>query len=307
MERHISPSAHGADQSIETVLAALEEIDLGIILLNHGLQVKFVNSAFVRLYRLPDKSMVSNCDFESLMRIVVVRRRVLPRSVLNSYVKGRVKEVRAGIEGTRDIRMDDGQVIRVHCKTLPAGGGMLIYADVTDLVHHADRLNVLASFDGMTGLFNRRHVLSLAELEWSKYKRYARPLSLVLFDIDRFKSINDRFGHQAGDYVITQIAAICQQYKRKSDLAARIGGEEFLILLPETNLAAAERVAEKRSFSFSSSAIDATISAGVAEANLSMESVFDLIKAADRSLYLAKDSGRNRVCACEDLREIGGR
>ena len=104
MERHISPSAHGADQSIETVLAALEEIDLGIILLDHGLQVKFVNSAFVRLYRLPDKSMVSNCDFESLMRIVVVRRRVLPRSVLNSYVKGRVKEVRAGIEGTRDIQ-----------------------------------------------------------------------------------------------------------------------------------------------------------------------------------------------------------
>jgi diguanylate cyclase (GGDEF)-like protein len=311
MERHIYPT-HGADQSIETVLAALEEIDLGIILLDHRLQVKFLNSAFLRLYRLPDKSTVSNCDFEGLMRIVVVRRRVLARSVLNSYVKGRVKEVRAGIEGTRDIRMDDGQVIRVHCKTLPAGGRMLIYADVTDLVHHADRLSVLASFDGMTGLFNRRHVLSLAELEWNKYKRYARPLSLVLFDIDRFKSINDRFGHQAGDYVITQIAAICQQYKRKSDLAARFGGEEFLILLPETNLAAAQRVAERmrrkietRAFSFSSNVIDATISAGVAEANLSMESVFDLIKAADRSLYLAKESGRNRVC--DTLREIGGR
>jgi diguanylate cyclase (GGDEF)-like protein len=296
------------------LLAAIDEIDLGIILLDRGLQVKFVNSAFLRLYRLPDKSMVSNCDFEGLMRIVVGRRRVLARSVLNSYIKRRVKEVRAGIEGARDIRMDDGQVIRVHSKTLPAGGRMLIYADVTDLVHHADSLNVLASFDGMTGLFNSRHVLSLAELEWNKYKRYPRSLSIVLFDIDRFKSINDRFGHQAGDYVITQIAAICQQYKRKSDLAARFGGEEFLILLPDTNLAAAQRVAERmkrkieaRAFSFSSNVIDATISAGVAEANSSMKSVLDLIKAADRSLYQAKESGRNRVCACEDLKDIGGR
>jgi diguanylate cyclase (GGDEF)-like protein len=314
MEPHIYPSALGAEQSIEILLTALDEIDLGIILLDHGLQVKFVNSAFLRLYRLPDKSTVSNCDFEGLMRIVVGRRRVLARSVLDSYIRRRVKEVRAGIEGTRDIRMDDGQVIRVHSKTLPAGGRMLIYADVTDLVHHADSLNVLASFDGMTGLFNRRHVLSLAELEWNKYKRYPRPLSLVLFDIDRFKSINDRFGHEAGDYVITQIAAICQQYKRKSDLAARFGGEEFLILLPETNLAAAQRVAERmrrkieaRAFSFSSNVIDATISAGVAEANSSMESVLDLIKAADRSLYMAKETGRNRVCACDDLKEIGGR
>jgi hypothetical protein len=126
-----------SDQSVETLLAALDEIDLGIVLLDHDLQVKFINSAFLRVYRLPDKLIASNCDFEGLMRIVVVRRRVLARSVLNSYIKGRVREIRAGIEGTRDIRMDDGQVIRVHCKTLPAGGRMLIYADVTDLVHHA--------------------------------------------------------------------------------------------------------------------------------------------------------------------------
>ena len=304
MERHISPSAHGADQSIETVLAALEEIDLGIILLDHGLQVKFVNSAFLRLYRLPDKSTVSNCDFEGLMRIVVVRRRVLARSVLNSYVKGRVKEVRAGIEGTRDIRMDDGQVIRVHCKTLPAGGRMLIYADVTDLVHHADRLSVLASFDGMTGLFNRRHVLSLAELEWDRHKRYTRPLSLILFDIDRFKSINDRFGHDAGDRVIVQIAEICRQEKRKSDVVARFGGEEFLLLLPETQMARAQQVAERlrrlvESCDLSTPwhAISATVSVGVAEATSSMNTIFHLIKTADNALYAAKNAGRNRVCA----------
>jgi diguanylate cyclase (GGDEF)-like protein len=302
------------NQSVETLLAALDEIDLGVVLLDKNLQVKFVNSAFLRLYHLPHKSIACNCDFEGLMRVVVGRRRVLAPSFLNSYIKKRVKEVKAGIEEARDIRMDNGQVIRVHCKTLPDGGRMLIYADVTDLVAQADRLKILASVDGMTGLFNRRHFLSLAEIEWNRYQRYRRPISLVLFDIDRFKSINDRFGQQAGDHVITQIAAICQQHKRNSDLIALFGGEEFLILLPETALAAAQRVAERmrkkvevRAFSFSSNAINATISVGVAEANPSMDSILDLIKVADRALYVAKESGRNRVCALDALREIGGR
>ena len=127
------------------------------------------------------------------MRLVVVRRRVLAPSFVNSYIKKRVKE--AGIEEARDIRMDDGQVIRVPLQDATPGDRMLIYADVTDLVDQADRLKVLASVDGMTGLFNRRHFLSLTEIEWSRYQRYRRPMSLVLFDIDRFKSINDRFGH----------------------------------------------------------------------------------------------------------------
>jgi len=181
---------------------------------------------------------------------------------------------------------------------------MLVFADVTDLVQHADKLKVLATVDGMTGLFNRRHFLSLAEIEWSRYQRYRRPMSLVLFDIDRFKSINDSFGHYAGDHVITQIADICLQQKRKSDIIARFGGEEFLILLPETELAAAQRVGERlrrkievSTFSVVSNAITTTISIGVAEANPTMASIFDLIKLADKALYIAKDSGRNRVCA----------
>jgi diguanylate cyclase (GGDEF)-like protein len=233
------------NQDVETLLAAVEEIALGVVLLDCDLRVKFVNSAFLRLYRLPDKSIVSTCDFEGLMRVVVGRRRILAPAEFNSYIKNRVKEVRAGSEASRDIRMDDGQVIRVHCKTLPTGGRMLVYADVTDLVQHADQLKVLATVDGMTGLFNRRHFLALAEIEWSRYQRHGRPMSLVLFDIDRFKSINDGFGHYAGDHVIMKIAEICRQQRRKSDIIARFGGEEFLILLPETELTAAQRIADR--------------------------------------------------------------
>jgi diguanylate cyclase (GGDEF)-like protein len=86
---------------------------------------------------------------------------------------------------------------------------MLIYADVTDLVHQVDGLNILASFDG----------------------RVQRPLSLFLFDVDRFKSIDDRFGHHVGDHFIMQIGAICLQHKRKADIPDRFGSEEFLLLL----------------------------------------------------------------------------
>ena len=114
--------------------SALDEIELGIVLLDSDLRLTFVNRAFLRIYHLADKSSVSGLDFEGLMRFVVRQRRFLSPARFNAYVKKRANEVRAGIEDPRDIRMDDGQVIRVNCKTLPAGGRMLVYADVTDLV-----------------------------------------------------------------------------------------------------------------------------------------------------------------------------
>src|SRR5262245_46897215 len=156
----------------------------------------------------------------------------------------------------------------------------------------------------MTGMFNRLHFLALAEIEWSRYQRHWRPMSLIMLDIDRFKSINDDFGHYAGDQVIVQVADICRKQKRKSDIVARFGGEEFLTLLPETKLSAAQRLAERlrrrveaQDCSFWSGVTTATISVGVAEADRAMGDIFDLIKVADRALYMAKSSGRNRVCA----------
>jgi PAS domain-containing protein len=173
--------------AVDTLRAALDEIELGTVLLDSDLHVQFVNSAFLRIYHLPDKSVVSGLDFEGLMRRVVGRRRSLNPASFNSYIKKRASEIRAGVEEPRDIRMDDGQVIRVSCKTLPDGGRMLVYANVTDLVQQADKLRELATVDGMTGLFNRRHFLSLAEIEWGRYQRHRRPISLLLLDIEPFQ------------------------------------------------------------------------------------------------------------------------
>jgi diguanylate cyclase (GGDEF)-like protein len=259
----------------------------------------------MRMWHLKSEAELTRLDFEGLMQVIVSKQsQPMPAIKFNEFIKKRTELIRAGAEDPRDVRVDGGKVIRVKCKPLPDGGRMLVYTDVTDLVEQADKLKELATVDGMTGLFNRRHFFSLAEIEWARYQRHWRPMSLLMIDIDQFKSINDQFGHDVGDHIIIRIADICREEKRKSDVVARFGGEEFLLLLPETDLDEAQSVAERlrrvvemREFSIASRAITTTISIGVAQANPYMETLFDLIKLTDRALYAAKNGGRNRVWA----------
>ena len=163
-------------------------------------------------------------------------------------------------------------------------------------------LGMLATTDGLTALSNRRHFEELARAEWTRFQRYGRPLSLLLLDIDNFKSINDRFGHDAGDLVLKAVAFICKTTKRQTDVAARIGGEEFVLLLPETDEAAAEIAAERlrKAIQVNTRALpgenlEVTVSIGVAGASLAMSGFEVLLKRADEALYEAKRTGRNRV------------
>jgi diguanylate cyclase (GGDEF)-like protein len=149
---------------------------------------------------------------------------------------------------------------------------------------------------------NRRHFDELARAEWARFQRYGRPLSLLLLDIDKFKSINDRFGHDAGDLVLKAVAHICQTTKRQSDVAARTGGEEFALLLPETDEATAVVAAERlrkaiqiHTRALPGENLKVTVSIGVAGAALGMPVFEAMLKRADEALYEAKRSGRNRV------------
>jgi diguanylate cyclase (GGDEF)-like protein len=163
-------------------------------------------------------------------------------------------------------------------------------------------LGMLATTDGLTALSNRRHFEELARAEWARFQRYGRPLSLLLLDIDNFKSINDRFGHDAGDLVLKAVAFICKTTKRQIDVAARIGGEEFVLLLPETDEADAEIAAERlrkaiqiHTRTLPGENLEVTISIGVAGASQAMSGFEVLLKRADEALYEAKRTGRNRV------------
>lgn len=171
--------------------------------------------------------------------------------------------------------------------------------------HLFARVQELATMDPLTGVFNRRHFFELARLEVERAARYGRALSLLMLDADHFKQINDRYGHLAGDEVLRTIARRCQQSLREMDIIGRYGGEEFLILLPETAATAALQVAERLGATIGAEPvvteageIAARVSIGVASiAAGATGSVYQLLDEVDRALYRAKAAGRNTARA----------
>ncbi|MDO9130645.1 MAG: sensor domain-containing diguanylate cyclase, partial [Anaerolineales bacterium] len=160
----------------------------------------------------------------------------------------------------------------------------------------------LAITDPLTGLYNRRGLFELGRLEFARTRRFGRPFASMMLDIDRFKRVNDTYGHPVGDQVLQTLAKHCQGSVREIDLVARYGGEEFVILLPETNLEVAEEVAERLRKTIAQTPIptdagglNVTISAGVAMYDKNTPDLETLIARADQAMYVAKHKGRNRI------------
>jgi diguanylate cyclase (GGDEF)-like protein len=161
----------------------------------------------------------------------------------------------------------------------------------------------LATHDALTELYNRRHFVELVDKEIARAQRHGRPLVMCIIDVDLFKPVNDQYGHSAGDGVLRQLAALVRRFVRGEDVAARIGGEEFAVLLPESDLAAAHMFAERlreevasEVFMLGGEPKRITISIGIAALAEGRADRGALMKAADEALYRAKDEGRNRVC-----------
>lgn len=175
------------------------------------------------------------------------------------------------------------------------------------------KLERLAKTDELTGLNNRRHLFERLSQLWHVAHRHERPLSCIMFDIDHFKRINDTYGHAAGDLVLRSLADVCRKRLRMSDLAARIGGEEFCIICPETDAAGAANVAERtraaieaHDFRFEGKRIPVTASFGVACCRAVHPGFEQMIAAADAGLYRAKEAGRNQVWVTDETgREMG--
>ncbi|GAP08760.1 MAG TPA: GGDEF domain-containing protein [Anaerolinea thermolimosa] len=174
---------------------------------------------------------------------------------------------------------------------------------VNQLRHAEAELRRQANTDALTGLFNRRHLFTLAEPMFDLALRHRRPFSVAMIDLDRFKLVNDRYGHPAGDRVLKAFAAFLQVSIRGTDLLGRYGGEEFLIIMPETSLEGAYQAVERlrwqiaeSSFPAADQPIQITASIGVAGIDYTQDSDLPhLIEKADRALYRAKGNGRNQV------------
>jgi diguanylate cyclase (GGDEF)-like protein len=165
------------------------------------------------------------------------------------------------------------------------------------------RLQEAALLDPLTGIPNRRYAMDRIQQEWSAAERGARPLACMLIDVDHFKRINDTHGHDVGDLVLQRIADTLKHSARTQDVICRIGGEEFLVVCPDTDASAASQCAERlrqavgaMHIALGSAPLTLTISIGVAAMDAGMTGPDSMIKASDQAVYAAKQAGRNRIC-----------
>jgi diguanylate cyclase (GGDEF)-like protein len=193
-------------------------------------------------------------------------------------------------------QLNDGDQIRVGRSILKFMTGENVE------VQYHEEIYRMMTVDGLTQIYNRRFFNEALEREYNRSGRYQRALSLVMFDIDFFKRVNDTYGHLAGDGLLRQMAGAVRGRLRREDIFARTGGEEFAVLLPEVGLEGARITAEKirtiveaTGFRHEQKTIPCTVSLGVAALTGQELTSEDLYRAADARLYEAKQAGRNRV------------
>jgi diguanylate cyclase (GGDEF)-like protein/PAS domain S-box-containing protein len=178
----------------------------------------------------------------------------------------------------------------------------LVIRDITDKREASEQQRLTQACDHLTGIANRRTFFEAAEIEMTRWRRQPRPLSLLLLDADHFKAINDQHGHPAGDAVLRDLAATLSTSFREVDVVARVGGEEFAVLLPSTSIDGALVVANRLLAAFAARCVDFdgtplrySVSGGVAAMDDSVAGLDTLMKRADEALYAAKKAGRNRI------------
>ena len=206
-----------------------------------------------------------------------------------------------------EIELLDGRTVERHSTVLRNDDGQYLgrvwfFRDITSHKQTEIALKELAHHDPLTGAANRRYFFERASQELARTKRRSTPLSIAELDIDHFKKINDQNGHAAGDKVLKSLSGDCQRLLREADLFARIGGEEFAVLLPDTNLDGAVCLAERlrgtiadNKFSLNGAEFGCTVSIGVSMLRTTDACAEDILLRADSALYKAKRNGRNRV------------
>lgn len=226
------------------------------------------------------------------------------------HLGSKEREAFNSLKATFDIELTGETVNNLEVTVTPIWDGrekllgrLIILHDITKLKGIQKELRILASRDSLTGAVNRRHFMELAKRELTRARRYKQKLALVLMDLDSFKKVNDTYGHQAGDQVLLALKKICVQGTRDVDIFARLGGEEFALMLPETGQNAAADIADRLRAVLEGTTIKCgthkfkvTISMGVTEYGVQKEDTLDaMLSRADKALYRAKGNGRNQV------------
>ena len=237
---------------------------------------------------------------------LVLNHRSVSRAHCRIWFDGTSFRIR-DLGATNRTRVNDAQVeeaVLVDGDHIVIGDSLLKFIGQTSVeARYHEEIYQLATLDALSGLWNRRHFMETLDKEIARAQRHERELALCIVDVDLFKPVNDTYGHIAGDEVLRHIAAIIREHVRGDDIAARIGGEEFAVLLPEGGLVAARTLAERLRVSVSEAAFAPggvprriTVSVGVAALPMPDGTRSQLLAAADAALYRAKHGGRNQVC-----------
>ncbi len=242
-----------------------------------------------------------------------------PDGITTDRVTDRLREAdRAGMSFDEGwVQRADGSQFWSHSlllpidKSLKEGWYALVFRDITDSRESVESLIKAATSDQLTGVANRRALFESAELEFARYARKPRDISLLIIDIDHFKRINDTFGHPVGDEVIRTLALILVRSVRSIDIVARLGGEEFAVFLPSTDISMAAEIAKRIRQNVTNARIQTPdgvisflVSIGAAQVGPDTASMDALIGAADEALYDAKRGGRDQVCVWKGNRNV---
>ena len=242
----------------------------------------------------------STCDIQLDMDNVSRNHAIVTRTALGWVLKdlGSTNGTYVNEARIDERALKDGDQIRIGRAMLKFLRGGNVEAQYHEEIYR------LMTIDGLTQVHNKRHFQEALEREFARSKRYGNPFALVMFDIDHFKKINDTYGHLAGDEVLRNMGALLKKRVRTNDIAARVGGEEFAVILPEAGTQGGTALAEKlrrlvetEQFTYNGIVIPVTISLGVAGYVPEFETSEAVVSLADEKLYEAKRGGRNRVCS----------
>lgn len=293
-------SLHKKANELKTIIESTQD---GILVVDEKRQVIYVNSRFKELWYIEEDKDVLLNDQEFIDSIL--SQLLKPQAFLE-----KVEELHASYRNNLDVlNFKDGRVYEIFSRPLIDEGQLLgrlwSFRDITERKQTEEKLRKMATADDLTGLWNRRYFMDAAQQELERARRYGQPFSLMILDLDYFKRVNDTLGHAAGDATLQHLASLMQNTLRDVDIPGRLGGEEFGVLLPATQLKdgvlVAERLRvaiEKNPARYEGQLIYFTASIGVTVYRQGITSVDDLFKEGDEALYQAKQKGRNcTVCA----------
>ncbi|MFL1527621.1 diguanylate cyclase [Pseudomonas sp. O230] len=305
------------------LLAIVQSIDVGVVVLDRDYCVQVWNTFMENRSGVQPKDAHNQCFFSLFPE---VNREWFTRKVESVATLGtpaftiweqrpylvRFKNYQP-ITGQEDFMYQNTTLLPLRSTDSHINHICLVIYDVTDVATNRRQLQAvnaqlqqLSSTDRLTGLYNRGHWEESLKVAYARHQRHGNATSLVMFDIDHFKRVNDTYGHQAGDHVIEQVARLLREHVRDSDVAGRYGGEEFAVVLSDTDKVGARVFAERLRKSVEAlevlhdgHSIRFTISLGIADLSKPSVNHADLIAWADHALYASKHAGRNRVTVYE--------